>query len=252
MKRHSILVVDDEFIIRSALSEALGSLGYLCRTAADGLEAFDLVQENEFELIFSDIHMPHMSGFDLMHKTREIKPEIPFIIITGHVQEYSTDLIKESGASELVTKPFKINEIVFKMERVVRERNLHLENKRLIREQGMLNERLTAIINMSRNLNADMPFDRLLELIVNATTDIMEAERTSLYLIDREKNELWTKVAQEIEEIHLPIGRGISGKVAENGQKINVADARNLPYFDKMYDYKKQFYNQIRIVCSCI
>lgn len=241
MKNQSILVVDDELIIRSSLSEVLRSFGYLCQTAADGIEAIELVQEYEFEVIISDICMPNMSGFDLMLKTRKIKPEIPFILTTGYIHEYTLDKIIDAGASELITKPFKIDELKFKLERVVRERDLHIENKRLLREQGVLNEKLAAILNMSRNLNADMSFDRLLELIVKETTAIMEAERTSLYLIDWEKKELWTKIAQGIDEIHIPVGEGISGRVAESGVKINVVNAWDLPYFNREYDRKNNF-----------
>ncbi len=94
---------------------------------------------------------------------------------------------------------------------------------------------------MSRDLTAEMNFDRLFERIISETTEIMAAERTSLYLIDLEKGEIWTKVAEQINPIRLPIGQGISGKVAENGETINVDDAWKLPYFKREFDLKNNF-----------
>jgi putative nucleotidyltransferase with HDIG domain len=69
----------------------------------------------------------------------------------------------------------------------------------------------------------------------------MEADRTSLYLIDWERRELWTKVAEQIEQIRVPLGQGISGRVAQTGEIVNVDDAWDLPYFKREFDLKHNF-----------
>jgi len=94
---------------------------------------------------------------------------------------------------------------------------------------------------MSRNLTADLHFDRLFELIIGKVTEVMEAQRTSLYLIDWESHEIWTKVAEQIDPIRLPLGRGISGRVAQTGKKINVGDAWRLQYFERDFDLMNNF-----------
>lgn len=241
MSLETLLVVDDETIIRSTLAEVLLSFGYDCRMAGDGLEALDLIKSDEFDMILSDIRMPRLNGLELMDKTREIRPDASFIMMTGYTREYTFDEIIDAGAVDLITKPFKINEIRFKIERAFRERLLAKENERLLKEQGALSDKLSAILEMSKNLTAAMSFDRLLDQIIRGTTRIMEAERTSLYLIDWEQREIWTKVAQQVESIRVPIGQGISGRVAENGEKINVKDAWKLPYFKREYDIKNHF-----------
>jgi len=81
MECESVLVVDDENIIRSILSEVVGTFGYDRQTAADGYEALQLLKEKNFEIVLSDIHMPGMNGFDLIRETREVKPDIPFILV---------------------------------------------------------------------------------------------------------------------------------------------------------------------------
>ena len=244
MKSESVLVVDDEAAIRSVLSEALGSFGYGCMTAADGYEALRILKREDFEIVLSDICMPGMTGFDLIRKTREIKPEVSFILITGRVNEYSLDAVVDAGASELIFKPFKSIEVKHKLSRIFNERRLFRENKRLLLEQQKLNDKFTAILKMSRNLTANLSYDQLLELIIDKTSQIMEAERASLYLINWEKKELWTKVAQKIDEIHIPIGKGLSGRVALTGKKINVKDAWKNPFFNRKFDKINNFRTQ--------
>lgn len=240
MEGESVLIVDDENSIRSVLSEVVNTFGYGCKTAADGYEALQILENEDFGIILSDIGMPGMNGFDLIRETREIRPDTPFVFITGN-KDYSIEKVLESGAAELIEKPFKINEIKYKLNRISNERRLLRENKRLLTEQQELNDKFTAILRMSRNLTADMSFEQLLESIIDKTGRIMDADRTSLYLIDRDKNEIWTKVAQEVDEIRIPVGSGISGRVALTGQKMNVEDAWENPFFNKEFDVRNNY-----------
>jgi len=110
-----------------------------------------------------------------------------------------------------------------------------------IEERNRIKELLAGLIAMASDLTSELDFDRLFPLIIGKVTDAMAAERTSLYVIDWEKREIWTRVAQGIEQIRLPLGEGISGRVAESGEMINVTDAWELPYFNRTYDEKNQF-----------
>ncbi len=108
-------------------------------------------------------------------------------------------------------------------------------------EQKHLKELLSSLIAVAYDLTAELDFDRLFPLIIGKVTEAMSAERTSLYIIDWERHELWTKVAEQVEQIRLPLGKGISGRVAESGEMLNVADAWELPYFDRTFDQEHQF-----------
>ncbi len=93
-----------------------------------------------------------------------------------------------------------------------------------------LKERLNtykALVNLSRLLTSETNVDKLLEIIMDKTTELLEADRSSLFIIDEEKNELWSKIAQgaEISEIRLPMGTGIAGHVALHGETLNIKDA---------------------------
>ena len=105
-----------------------------------------------------------------------------------------------------------------------------------------------ALLKIGQRLSSEMQLDRLLEMILDETTQVMEADRSSLFLVDREKQELWTKIAQGTTEIRLPIGKGISGAVAKTGEIINIPDA----YADKRFNPetdKRTGYRTKTILC---
>jgi putative nucleotidyltransferase with HDIG domain len=108
-------------------------------------------------------------------------------------------------------------------------------------EREQLKELLASLIALASDLTAELESSRLFPLIISRVTQVMAVERTSLYVIDWDKNELWTKVAEGIDPITLPIGKGISGRVAETGEVINAADAWELPYFDRSFDLINNF-----------
>src|SRR5205085_1465053 len=83
------------------------------------------------------------------------------------------------------------------------------------------------VLEVAKALVAERDLDRLLKLIVQAAARVVEADRCSLFLVDKAKGELWSKIAQGVgtREIRFPMGRGIAGTVAETNTPINIADA---------------------------
>jgi two-component system cell cycle sensor histidine kinase/response regulator CckA len=109
----SILVVDDEEIIRSVLKEVLSSLGYKVTVAADGMEAMDLFQDDPkgFDLIISDQTMPGLTGSALMELIHGIRPEVPVILCTGHSDILDYERAKALGACDFLMKPLEGREM---------------------------------------------------------------------------------------------------------------------------------------------
>ena len=105
------------------------------------------------------------------------------------------------------------------------------ELQRLLRKRE---KELYSIQRVSKAVGSTLNIDRLLLLIMREITVLMEAERSTLYIVDHEKNELWAKVAidAEISEIRQIIGKGISGTVALTGETINLQDVYADPRFD--------------------
>ena len=80
----TILVIDDEKAIRKALNEILTFEGFKVDEAADGAEGVKKIEEHTYDCIICDIKMPKMDGIEVLQKTQALKPDVPFIVISGH------------------------------------------------------------------------------------------------------------------------------------------------------------------------
>jgi HD-GYP domain-containing protein (c-di-GMP phosphodiesterase class II) len=111
-------------------------------------------------------------------------------------------------------------------------------------------EKLTALLEVGKAMASERNLDRLLQLILSEVTKVMEADRSSLFLVDRERNELWSKIAQglEVREIRIKIGMGISGYVAQTGRTVNIKDAYKDPRFNQETDRRTGYRTQT-ILC---
>lgn len=241
MNKESVLIVDDDLGIRTLISDMVQSFGYNCVTADSGMNALDLIRWQNFDTIIADIHMPEISGLDLIREVHKTATDIPFICITGHSSKYSYDTVVKAGAQDFITKPFTVTELKNKLDRIFMERRIALENRLLLDEQKTTGNRLSSLLEAARDLTAELDMECLFPLIIGRITKAMGAERTSLYLIDWASNIIWTKVAEKVDQIRLPIGEGISGRVAQTGEIINVDDAWNFPGFYREFDIKHKF-----------
>ena len=103
---------------------------------------------------------------------------------------------------------------------------------------------LDALLEVSRALGAEMHLDSLLPVIIEKTTEVMDAERSSLFIYDSDTDELWSKVAEGLDEkeIRFPSGIGIAGDVAKSLKTANIPDAydddRFNPEFDKQTNFR--------------
>ena len=104
-------------------------------------------------------------------------------------------------------------------------------------------ERFSLLVKVGLRLTAERDLDRLLEMIIEETTAVMDAERSSLFLIDATVNEMWAKIAQGVDviEMRFPVGVGIAGTVGKTGEIINIPDAYNDPRFNPEFDQKTGF-----------
>jgi HD-GYP domain-containing protein (c-di-GMP phosphodiesterase class II) len=111
--------------------------------------------------------------------------------------------------------------------------------------------KLTSLLEVGKAMTSERNLDRLLQLILGEVTRVMEAERSSLFLVDRERNELWSKIAQglEVREIRLKIGTGISGYVAQSGKIVNIPDAYADARFSQETDHRTGFHTR-NILCA--
>ena len=109
----TILVVDDEEDIVEIITESLQDSGFKTCSANSVAEAEKVLAENNVDMVLTDVKMPGESGFSLLEKTK-----LPVILITGHLDISEVDA-KERGAVTLLSKPFKVDEIVEIIESII-------------------------------------------------------------------------------------------------------------------------------------
>ena len=109
------------------------------------------------------------------------------------------------------------------------------------------------LLDVMKSFSAELDVDQLLRKIMARTSEVMNAERSTLFLVDRKTEEIWSKVAEGpgLVEIRIPIGRGIAGVVAASGESINITDAYRDPRFDRTVD-EKTGYRTRTILCAPI
>jgi DNA-binding NtrC family response regulator len=119
---HFILVVEDDELMRTFLTQILREEGYRVQSAEDGKEALEKIQNADFDLVITDLKMPKLSGIDLMRKIRKEKPEIRWIIITAYGSISNAVEAVKAGAADYLTKPFRDpEELRHVIRRVLRE-----------------------------------------------------------------------------------------------------------------------------------
>jgi len=113
-----------------------------------------------------------------------------------------------------------------------------LANSASQNQQNMKEDELQKIIKAAQMVNSNIRIGDVLKDIVNVATDLTQADRGTLYLIDKEKNELWSLIAlgDEQKEIRLQIGTGLAGYVAKSGEILNIIDVSKDPRFNADFD----------------
>jgi len=105
----TILVVDDEKMVRDITQAFLALNGYEVRTAADGREAFDMLRNNHYDVVITDLHMPLMGGGELLEKISQLKADTVTIVLTGRAGT-AADCRPEPYAR--LCKPFSHNQLI--------------------------------------------------------------------------------------------------------------------------------------------
>jgi CheY-like chemotaxis protein len=124
-QKATVLVVDDEYNIRSMMKEIMEMSGFKVLTAGNGRDGIDIYQryKNEIDLIIMDMVMPVMDGRAAFNEIRKINPDQKIFIISGYTQREDLEDILENGAVGFLRKPFQVKEIVEKVQEILKTRN---------------------------------------------------------------------------------------------------------------------------------
>jgi len=139
--KFNVLIVDDEKNIREGLGKALELEEYNVLLAGDGREALNVLNNEEVDLIITDLKMPVMSGEELLKKVASAYPTVPVIILTGHGTIESAVNAMRDGAYDFITKPLNLDRLSLLVKRALANRELVLQHRALQDEINLIGER---------------------------------------------------------------------------------------------------------------
>lgn len=141
-RKERVLVVDDEEAVREMVGRVIELMGHEVITANNGKQALDLLRSASFTILVTDIKMPDMDGVELTKVARSEFPDLQIICMTGHAGSYSYTDVVSQGASDYITKPFSIDEMKAKLNRVIREKTLIQDLRKKSMELERANQEL--------------------------------------------------------------------------------------------------------------
>ncbi|MGB8955298.1 MAG: response regulator [Tumebacillaceae bacterium] len=118
-----ILLAEDEDVLRMLVVDSLEDEGYEIDEAVDGVEAFEKIQENDYDLILLDYMMPGMTGVEVVEKTRMLpgKQDVKIMMLTAKSQKSDQDLVRKAGVNYFLAKPFSPMELMHLVGEIVHE-----------------------------------------------------------------------------------------------------------------------------------
>ena len=144
MMQASVLIVDDEPLVRQTLSEWMRRKNFQVFEADGGRQALAMIRTGDPDLVISDVVMPGMDGIQLLKEAKAVKADIPFLMISGYPSRSTALDIMKYGASDYLAKPFTPEELT---RRVIRTLKLKVLSKPLAPARGIiLGTTLSAIL----------------------------------------------------------------------------------------------------------
>ena len=131
---HRILVVDDEAVIREGMRRILEMDGCHVETTSSGRAAIEKIQEQDFDVVITDLKMPGMDGIEVLKTIKVLQPDVPVIVITGYATVDTAVEAMKNGAFDYIAKPFTPEQISEKVQKAVVQKAIFLENFYLKRE----------------------------------------------------------------------------------------------------------------------
>jgi two-component system response regulator PilR (NtrC family) len=157
MSASSILVIDDEEVMRDVLSSILTAAGHQVTVAEDGMQGLALARKGGFDAAIVDVMLPEMGGIEVLEELKKIDPDLVVLMITAFASVETAITAMKKGAFDYVAKPFKHEEVLHILSNALNQRRLQDENRQLrtaLRDQGRFTEivgkspRMLALFNL--------------------------------------------------------------------------------------------------------
>ena len=173
-RKGSILVIDDEEIMREILETLLTREGYEVRLAADAAEGLELARSMPFDAAIVDVMMPGMDGISTLDELKKIDDDLPVLMITAFASVENAIAAMKRGAFDYITKPFKNDEVLVVLRNALAQRRLVAENRALRQNLQARANHFGEIIGRSSRMR--QVFDLIIQAAPSRTTILINGE----------------------------------------------------------------------------
>lgn len=178
----NLLLVDDNASIVESLFQVLSEAGYQVVTASDGLEALEGLQQQNFDLVLTDLNMPRMGGMDLVAEIRKMRNPPPVIIITAYATMETAINSVKLGVYDYLLKPFNMDHVLHAVSRALEKRRLEQENLQL--------KEMIVLYNASEAISSSLDISAIIDVLLDASFSQSQADLAVLYLLDNDRQTL--------------------------------------------------------------
>ncbi|MGM0588114.1 MAG: sigma-54-dependent transcriptional regulator [Bacteroidota bacterium] len=165
----TVLIVDDEKEIRDSLSLILADEGYSCETAGDGKAAIAMLREGHYDMLITDLKMPEVGGMEVVKECQRISQQTLPIIITAYATVETAVEALRTGAVDYILKPLDFDEVILRLEQLMKQKKLAYENK-------YLREQVDRQFNFNHIIGESEPMKRIYKMVdrvSQATTSVL-------------------------------------------------------------------------------
>ncbi len=230
--RARILVAEDSQLNRTMLARNLKQQGHTVTLAADGRQALELVQSQEFDMLLLDIMMPEMDGYQVLEylQNHNTLRELPVVVIS--VVDEMDSIVKciEMGAEDYLIKPFDPVLLQARVGVCLEKKRLRDQERAYFKQLQQHNSALSELNRLGQQLSAMLDMQQITRHLPRATAEIIGAQGASVWLWD-EQREGWLicravhhpgLTPSALLNLSLRPGEGVAGWVAHHGQSIVV------------------------------
>ncbi|MBI2834693.1 MAG: sigma-54-dependent Fis family transcriptional regulator [Acidobacteria bacterium] len=170
----SVLVIDDEEIMREILEALLAREGYEVRAAPGGAEGLELARSVPFDAAIIDVMMPGLDGIETLEELKKLDEDLPVIMITAFASVETAIAAMKRGALDYITKPFKNDEVLLVLRNAIERRRLIDENRALRQNLQARYHKFANIIGRSARMR--QVFDLIIQAAPSRSTILVEGE----------------------------------------------------------------------------
>lgn len=227
-KIERILIIDDDKIIGDNLKLILSEEGYEVVVVDRGFAAIEEIKEKFFNVVLIDLVLPDVGGIELLRMFSKKIPESCFIISTGFASLSSAIEALKAGAYDYLVKPFDGEHVRLVIKRGIERQQLAINNKELLERLEKDRHKLEIVLEAYRLISSIFDLDDLADFVTAKVIEIIEAEKSSLMVIDEDSDQLVVRGLKGAKKKRVNwrknIGEMIAGWVAKEGEILLVKD----------------------------